>query len=89
MDGNPRPSADFKWPHLTTLPPTNVPSVQLHPFVYSSTYTLNKINASYCGRILETRLKNDNGRSSARSTIVTVLCKLHLIQRILSLYKKY
>ena len=76
MDGNPQPSADFRWPHLTGSSPTNVPSVQLYPFVYSSTYTLNNIDASYCGRILQTTIKNSVGSSSVRtSTNVTVLCK--------------
>ena len=76
MDGNPQPSADFRWPHLTGSSPTNVPSVQLYPFVYSSTYTLNNVDASYCGRILQTTLKNSIGSSSeTASTYVTVLCK--------------
>ena len=78
MDGNPQPSADFKWPHLTGSSPTNVPSVQLYPFVYSSTYTLNTIDASYCGRILQTTLKNSIGSSSVKSTKVTVLRKFSL-----------
>ena len=76
MDGNPKPSADFRWPHLTGSYPTNAQSVQLYPFVYSSTYTLNNIDASYCGRILQTTLKNSIGSSSdTASTNVTVLCK--------------
>ena len=76
MDGNPLPSADFRWPHLTGSSPTNVPSVQFYPFVYSSTYTLNTIDASYCGRILQTTLKNSIGSSSdTASTNFTVLCK--------------
>ena len=79
MDGNPRPSADFRWLHLPLSPPTSGKSVKLYPFVYSSTYVLNNINGSYCGRVLETRLKNDIGYSSARGTIVIVLCKLLVI----------
>ena len=76
MNGNPQPSADFRWPHLTGSSPTIVPSVQLYPFVYSSTYTLNNIDASYCGRNLQTTLKNSIGSSSdTSSTNVTVLCK--------------
>ena len=76
MDGNPQPSADFRWPHLTGSSPTNVPSVQLYPFAYSSTYTLNNIDASYCGKILQTTIKNSIGSSSEiASTNVTVLCK--------------
>ena len=76
MDGNPKPSADFRWPHLTGSSPTNVPSVQLYSFVYSSTYSLNNIDGSYCGRILQTTLKNSIGSSSdIASTNVTVLCR--------------
>ena len=76
MDGNPEPSADFRWPHLTGSSPTNVPSAQLYPFVYSSTYTLNNIDASYCGRILQTTLRNNIGSSlAAASTNVTLLCR--------------
>jgi len=63
MDGNPQPSADFRWPHLTGSSPTNVPSVKLYPFVYSSAYTLTNIDASYCGRLLQTTLKNSIGSS--------------------------
>ena len=79
MDGNPQPSADFKWPHLTGSSPTNVPSVQLYLFVYSSTYTLNNIDASYCGRLLQTTLRNNIGSSLVTaSTNVTVLRKFSL-----------
>jgi len=79
MDGNPKPLADFRWPHLTGSSPTNVPSVQLYPFVYSSTYTLNNIDASYCGRILQTTLKNSIGSSSDTAfTNVNVLLKLDM-----------
>ena len=75
MDGYPKPSADFKWTHLPNSSATNVPSVQLYPFVYSSTYSLNNIDGSYCGRILQTTLKNSIGSSSLRETNVTVFCK--------------
>ena len=79
MDGNPKPSADFRWPHLTGSSAANVPSAKLYPFVYSSTYTLNNIDASYCGRILQTNLKNGTGSSLVTaSTNVTVLCKSSL-----------
>jgi len=51
----------------------------LYPFVYSSTYTLNNIDASYCGRILQTILKNSIGSSSVTaSTNVSVLLKLDM-----------
>ena len=76
MDGNPKPSADFKWTHLPSSTILNVPSVQLYPFVYTSTYSLNNIDGSYCGRILQTTLKNSIGSSpSVKSTNVTVLRK--------------
>ena len=91
MDGNPGPSADFRWPHLTGSSQTNVPSVQLYPFVYSSTYKLNHINASYCGRILQTTLKNSIGSSSdAASVNVTVLCKfIFLVFKYLLFFTGY
>ena len=87
VDGNPEPSASFRWPHLTSSSPTNVPNVQLYPFVYSSTYTLNNIDASYCGRILQTTLKTSNGSSSVTaSTNVTVLCKSSLTVVVIYLH---
>ena len=73
MDGNPKPSADFKWPHLSG--PMGAPSVQLYPFIYSSTYSLNNIGASYCGRILQTTVKSSIGSSATKDTNVTVLCE--------------
>ena len=77
LDGNPRPSVDFRWPHLSGSSPTNVPSVQLYPFVYSSTYTLTNIPAHYCGRMVQVTLRNNLGTTrGSRSTNVTVLCKL-------------
>ena len=57
MDGNPKPSLDFEWPHLSGSLPTNVPSVDLFSFIYASNFSLNNINASYCGRILKTATK--------------------------------
>ena len=75
MDGNPKPSAHFKWTHLPSSTPSSVPSVQLYPFVYSSTYRLNNIHGSYCGRVLQTTLKNSIGSSSIRETNITVFCK--------------
>ena len=75
MDGNPKPSADFKWMHFPNSSTVNVPSVQLYPFVYSSTYSLNEIDACYCGRILQMVVKNSNGSSSVKNTNVTVLCE--------------
>ena len=74
MDGNPKPSADFKWTHLPSSTMLNVPSVQLYPYVYISTYSLNNIDGSYCGKILQTTIKNSIGSSSVRNINVTVLC---------------
>ena len=75
MNGNPQPSAEFKWTHLPTSSSIDVPSVQFYPFVYSSAYSLNNIDASYCGRILQTTIKNSIGTSSVKRTNVTVLRK--------------
>ena len=86
MDGNPQPSADFIWPHLTGSSPTSAPSVQMYPFVYSSTYTVNNIGASYCGRILQTTLRNNIGSSATASTNVTLLCKFTLLVLKCSLF---
>ena len=86
MDGNPQPSADFRWPHRTGSTPTNVPSARLYPFVYSSTYTMNNIDASYCGRILQTTLRNNIGSLVTASTSVTVLCKFALLDLKCSLF---
>ena len=74
MDGNPKPSADFRWLHHTGSSPTNITSFELHPFVYSSVYTLNNISASYCGRILETTIKNRLG-ASTEATKLTMMCR--------------
>ena len=75
MDGYPQPSTDFRWPHLTGSSPANVSSVQMYPFMYSSTYSLKSIDASYCGRILVTTEKNGIGSSTFRNTNVKVLCE--------------
>ena len=75
MDGHPQPSADFRWPHLTGSSPAIVSGVQLYPFMYSSTYSLKNVDASYCGRILATTLKNGIGSSTFRNTNVTVFCE--------------
>jgi len=79
MDGNPRPSADFSWPHLAGSSPMNALSVQMRPFEYWSTYGLGNIDARYCGRMLQTTIRNKNGENTM-STLVTVLLKLdHLL----------
>ena len=77
MDGNPKPSAEFDWAYLPVSSPRNVPATPLYPFVYSSTYSLSNIDGSYCGRILQTTLKNSIGSSSVGETNVTVICKFH------------
>ena len=75
MDGYPKPSADFKWIHLPTSSRTTVTSVQMYPFVHSATYLLNNIDGSYCGRILQTTIKNSIGSSSVGVTNVNVWCE--------------
>ena len=82
MDGNPKPSADFKWTHLPSSTPSTVPTDDLYPFVYTSTYSLNNIDGSYCGRILETTIKNSIA-SSVKTTNVTVLCKFNFFSHII------
>ena len=74
MKANPQPSADFRWTHHNVTSSTAVRGVQSHPFVYTSMYTLGNIDASYCGRILQTTIKNSVG-SLVKNTAVTVLCK--------------
>ena len=85
MNGNPPPSADFKWSHLPMS--TTVSSEQLYPFVYSSTYSLHNINGSYCGRNLQVMVKNNIGSSSSKNINVTVICKLCI--NIICLSLKY
>ena len=84
MDGNPKPSADFNWSHIPRSSSTTVPSVQIYPSVHSSTYLLNNIDGSYCGRILQTAIKNSIGSSSVRETNVTVLCKFTYLSHFMS-----
>ena len=73
VDGNPKPSAYFKWPHLSQAWSEIFPIVQLHPFVYFSIYKLKNIDGSYCGRELLTKINSDIGLSSLiKSTYVTV-----------------
>ena len=76
IGGYPKPSADFIWTHLSNTSSTNISSAELYPFVYSSTYSVDRIDGSYCGRILQTTLKNSIGSSSVRETNVTVYCKI-------------
>jgi len=76
MDGSPTPSADFIWPHVTAVPSTKVPSVQLRSFEYSATYNLKNIDASFCGRKLQTTLRNQIG-DNTKSIRVIVLLKLN------------
>ena len=77
MDGNPQPSAYFKWIDLPSSAPIYVESVQLYPFVYTSPYLLSNIDGRYCGKILQTTLQNSIGSSSVRNITFTVLCKYH------------
>ena len=74
MEGNPKPSAEFRWLHLTGSSPTNAPILQLYPFVYSSTYTINNTDGSYCGGILQTTIKNRFG-AVTKSTKLDMMCR--------------
>ncbi|XP_065054140.1 uncharacterized protein LOC135682958 [Rhopilema esculentum] len=75
MDGNPAPSADFLWPHLSDGGTTVVGS-QIYPYVYSAKFSHPNIAATFCGRILKSSVKNSIGSSLAKDTNVTVLLKL-------------
>ena len=77
FNGNPKPVANFEWLHLSSSTSETVPSIQLYPYVYSSTYLLSNVNATYCGRALKTVLKNSMGYSAVRVTYITVLCKFY------------
>ena len=73
--GNPKPATNFRWLHLPNSSSETGPSIKLYPFVYSSKFLLHNINATYCGKILQTVLKNSMGYSTVKVTYVTVLCK--------------
>ena len=72
MDGNPKPSAIFQWPHDSSKDKAN-PGTQLYPYIYESTYSVNNIPASFCGRILTTKVRNSVGTSATIRTNLTVL----------------
>ena len=83
MDGNPGPSAIFQWPHDSSKDQT-IPGTQLYPYIYESTYTVNNVPASFCGRILTIKVRNGVGLSATIRTNLTVLCEYDLIQLIIS-----
>ena len=74
MDGNPIPSAKFQWTGDKRKGPT-IRGTQIYPHIYKSTYTLANIPASYCGRVLTTKVANNIGTSALKNTVVTVLRK--------------
>ena len=74
MDGNPIPSAVFQWTGERSKGPT-ILGTQIYPCIYKSTYTLDNIPASYCGRVLTTKVANSIGTSALKNTVVTVLRK--------------
>ena len=78
MDGKPTPSASFQWLHEGNKVQT-IKGKRLYPNIYQSTYALDNIPASYCGRVLVTRASNSLGKSVRKSTTVTVLRKLNVI----------
>ena len=78
MDGHPKPSVYFKWSHLTKS--SKVPGVRLYPYIYSSIYTISSIDGGYCGRVLQTTIKNAIGSSSTTDTMVIILCKFDAFQ---------
>ena len=78
MDGNPTPSATFQWLHEGSKVQT-IKGTQLYPFFYQSTYALDNIPASYCGRLLAVKASNSLGTSVQRSTNVTVLRKFPVL----------
>ena len=79
MDGNPTPSATFQWLHEGNKVQT-IKGTQLYPNVYLSTYALDNIPASYCGRLLAVKASNSLGTSARRSTNVTILRKFHVLE---------
>ena len=74
MDGNPKPTALFTWPHDNSITST-IEATQIYPFIYEAIFNSNNIPASYCGRTLDTRIMNTAGTSSLRKTNVTMLRK--------------
>ena len=76
MDGNPKPTAIFEWPH-DGRKDKSIKENELYPYFFQSIYTLNNIPASYCGRIVNTKIHNSVG-AVTKKTNVTVLCKYRI-----------
>ena len=77
MDGNPRPRAYFKWSHRSSLSVVNASSARSNQFLYHATYIMNNVDATFCGKKLQTTLRNNLGSSTTKHILVIVLCKLH------------
>ena len=75
MNGNPQPSAHFRWTHLPTSSTVIATSMRMSPSVYSTTYLIKNIDGKYCGRILQTTIRNSVGSSPVKTTNINVLCK--------------
>ena len=73
MNGNPKPSAYFKWPHLGEGWSEIFPIVQAYPFVYFSIYKFNEVDGNHCGRTLLIKITNGIGSPPLKkSTHVSV-----------------
>ncbi len=75
FDGNPEPTAEVEFPPSSTKSAMTV--TKLYPFIFRATYTLKRVPASYCGRTVIIRVKNEIGTITETSTI-NVICKFNL-----------
>ena len=76
MVGNPKPKAYFKWTDRSSLSAVNALSILSNQFQYYTVYKMNNVDASFCGRRLQTTLRNSVGSSATKNTQVIVLRKL-------------
>ena len=76
MAGNPEPKAYFKWIHRSSLSVVNASSSLSNPFQYYAAYKMNNFDPSFCGKQLQTTLRNNLGSSTTKYIRVIVLCKL-------------
>ena len=72
MDGIPKPMATFQWPHDKSKDQA-ITGTELYPYIFQSIYTLNNVPATYCGRILDTKIQNAFG-AVTKKTRVMVFC---------------
>ena len=87
MEGNPKPQACFKWTHLSSSSVVNVSSPRSNQFHYHAIYKMNNVDASFCGKQLQTTLRNNMGSSTTKHITVIILCKLPSF--ILLQFKRY